>query len=284
MSPRRWAAVVLACAAGLAAGAGLGAPAARADVPAGSVTRSAGSVGATLSWQGGAYAVSSPRLQISRGGIVVSDLDVSDMCKDCLLVPDSGRFSILHVADLDHDGEPEVIFDTSSGGAHCCTETRIYGYQAAAGTYRRTASQPWGNAGYELEDLAGDGRLELSGGDDVFAYAFSSYAASVFPPKIVAYAVDRTTGKARLTEVQRRFPKVVRKQAARLLKEIRRARPAGDDTHEIQGAIAAYVADEYLLGHGSAGRAQAARARRRGLTAPGFERELLTFLRRAGYR
>lgn len=284
MSPRRWAAVVLACAAGLAAGAGIGAPAARAEVPAGSVTKSAGGVSATLSWQSGAYAVSSPRLQISRGGTVVSDLDVSDVCKDCLLVPDSGSFSILHVADLDRDGEPEVIFDTSSGGAHCCTDARIYGYQAAAGTYRRTASQYWGNAGYELRDLAGDGRLELSGGDDAFAYAFSSYAASVFPPKIVAYSVDRATGKARLTEVQRRFPKVIRKQAAGLLKEIRRARPAGDGSHEIQGVIAAYVADQYLLGHGSAGRAQAARARRRGLTAPGFERDLLKFLTRAGYR
>jgi hypothetical protein len=284
MSPYRWAAAVLACVAGLAAGAGVGAPAARAEVPGGTVTKAAGSVSATLSWQSGEFAATSPRLQISRGGTVVSDLDVSDECKECLLVADSGGFSILHVADLDGDGEPEVLFDTNSGGAHCCTTTRIYGFTAATGTYRRTASQYWGNSGYDVKDLDRDGRAELSGGEDAFAYAFSSYSASVFPPKIVRYTVDRTTGRAKLTQVQKRFPAVVRRQAAALRKAIRRARPATDGTHEIQGAIAAYVADEYLLGHGAVGRAAAARARRRGLTAPGFERDLLTFLKRFGYR
>jgi len=53
---------------------------------------------------------------------------------------------------------------------------------------------------------------------------------------------------------------------------------------EYQGAIAAYVADQYLLHRGSVGRAELRRARRRGLTAPGFQTRLLAFLRRTGYR
>ncbi len=269
------------------AGAFAAAPAAQADTSAGSVTKSAGTVSATLSWKGGEFAVTSPRLQVSRGGTVVTDISVADACKDCLLIEDTAGnaadpYSILHVADLDADGEPEVFFDAYSGGAHCCTSTRFYTYRSAANTYRRAPSQYWGNGSYEVKDLDGDGTLELNGGDDAFAYAFSSYAASAFPPRIIRFQGDPATGKSTLTDATRRFPARIRAQAARLLKVIRKAKRAPDQ--EIQGAIAAYVADQYLLGKGSVGRAELARARKRGLTAVGFETNLLKFLKAAGYR
>ncbi|MCW3014666.1 MAG: hypothetical protein JWO02_1758 [Solirubrobacterales bacterium] len=282
MNKHRATRLVLAVAAGVLAGA----PAAHAEVSAGSVTKTAGSVSATLSWKGGEFAVSEPRLKVSRAGTVVTDVSVADTCKSCLLVEDAAGnsadpYTILHVADLDADGEPEVLFDTYSGGAHCCITTRFFTYRPATATYGRSPSQYWGNGGYEVEDLDGDGRLELSGDDDSFAYAFSSYAASAFPPKIIRYARD-AAGRSTLTDVTRRFPTVIRADAAPLLKAIRKAKP--DPTHEIQGAIAAYVADQYLLGKGSVGKAELARARKRGLTAPGFQTDLLKFLKQTGYR
>jgi hypothetical protein len=266
------------------AGAIAVAPAADAQTSAGSVTKSAGTVSATLSWKAGEFGATAPRLQVSRAGTVVTDISVADACKDCMLTEDTAGnpYSIFHVVDLDADGEPEVFFDAYSGGAHCCTSTRFYTFRSATTTYKRAPSYFWGNTGYEVTDLDNDGTLELAGSDDAFAYAFASYAASGYPPKIIRYTGNPKTGASNLTDVTRRFPAVIRKNAAFYLKDIRKAKP--EPAHEIQGAIAAYVADQYLLGKGSVGKAEIARARKRGLTAPGFQTNLLKFLKLAGYR
>jgi hypothetical protein len=147
----------------------------------------------------------------------------------------------------------------------------------------RARRASWGNARYAVADLDGDGRLELSGADDSFAGAFSAYAGSAFPPKIIRYAHDPATGRSSLTNVTRRFPQIIRAEAARLLRKIRRAKP-DPDSFQTQGLLAAYVAGQYLLNRGSVGKAELARARRRGLTAPGFQTRLLRFLKQTGYR
>ncbi len=274
----------------LAAGALLSAaPAPR--LGAASVTKSAGSVSATLSWKkdGEFGPAREPRLQVARAGVVVTDMSVASACSSCALVEDqtiygdTEPFSIMHVADLDADGEPEVLFDVHSGGAHCCVTTRFFTYRPERNTYARAPSQYWGNAHYEVVDLDGDGRLELYGADDSFAGAFSAYADSAFPPKIIRYTRDPATGRSSLTNVTRRFPQVIRAEAARLLRKIRRAKP-DPDSFQTQGLLAAYVAEQYLLHRGSVGKAELARARRRGLTAPGFQTRLLRFLKQTGYR
>ncbi len=269
----------------LVAGALLGAPPAAG---AESVTKGAGSVSATLSWQKGEFGlVSRPRLQVARAGVVVTDTSVASACRSCALVEDrtidGEPFSIMHVADLDADGEPEVLFDVHSGGAHCCVTTRFFTYRPERNTYARAPSQYWGNAHYEVVDLDADGRLELSGADDSFAGAFSAYAGSAFPPRIIRYTRNPATGRSALTNVTRRFPQVIRAEAARLLRKIRRAQP-DPDSFQTQGLLAAYVAEQYLLNRGSVGKAELARARRRGLTAPGFQTRLLRFLKQTGYR
>lgn len=266
------------------------APSGAQQEAAGSITKSAGAVSATLSWKAGTFGAASPRLAIRRGGVAAADLDVSDVCKPdaCVLMPDptgpdEGTYSILHVADLDGDGEPEVMFDTFSGGAHCCITQRIYGYVPQTGSYRRRASVAWGNNAYAVKDLDHDGAFELSGSDDRFAYAFASYAGSWFPPQVLAYRVPAAGGSARLTDVTRRFPAVVRANAAEALKIIRKvSRP--DPAFEVQGVVAGYVADQYLLGKASVGRAELARARSRGLVAKTFPADLLRFLKQTGYR
>jgi hypothetical protein len=281
-SPRRSAAAL---AGALLASLCLAAPASALD--AGSITKSAGDVEATVSWDAAELGVANPRMTIARSGATVFDGPITDVCPPgCFLVADDPQYSngsILHVVDLSGDGVPEVSLDTFSGGAHCCIVQRIYGRRPADGFYTRVRSQYWGNSGYDIVDLDGDGVPEMSGSEDAFAYAFSSYASSVFPPKIIAFGYIGNTATAVTEDRTRRFPAIIRKQAARLLKDIRNA-PREHGTHEIQGAIAAYVADRYLLGQAKVARAELRRARRLGLTAKGFETELLRFLKRLGYR
>ena len=276
----------------LTAGALLSAaPGAAAQSDAASVTKSAGSVSATVSWKtdGEFGAAREPRLRVARAGVVVTDMSLASACRMCSLIEDhtpSGDtepHSILHVADLDADGEPEVLVDVFSGGAHCCLSTRFFTYRPESNTYKRAPSQYWGNAHYDVEDLDGDGRLELNGADDSFAGAFSAYAYSAFPPKIIRYTRDPATGRSSLTNVTRRFPQVIRAEAARLLRKIRRAKP-DPNSFQTQGVLAAYVAGQYLLHRGAVGKAELARARRRKLTAPGFQTQLLRFLKQTGYR
>jgi hypothetical protein len=281
---RRAAAAAVAAAAALCA-----APGAASAGEAGSIVKRAGVVEATLAWDAGEFGVANPRLRIVRAGAVAFDGPITDVCAEgCILVADdrkSAAGSMLNVADLDRDGEPEVVVDTYSGGAHCCTSAHVHDFRAATGTYARLTVE-WGNSGYRLRDLGGDGRFEMIGTDDAFAYAFTAYAGSARPPKVVRYA-HGPDGLPVLKEVTRRFPKLVRSDARSLLRAIRRAR-RGDD---MRGVVAAYVADQYLLRRGRVGIRELDRARRRGLLSGiggpegrAYRAALLRFLRTHGYR
>jgi hypothetical protein len=103
------------------------------------------------------------RLRILRDDLVVLDQAVAASCPSCLAVPAGfGETPSIRAADLDADGEPEVLLDLYSGGAHCCFSTRFFRY--AEPTYS-PVEHDWGNAFDRLRDLEPDGRPELAGGD-----------------------------------------------------------------------------------------------------------------------
>jgi hypothetical protein len=194
-------------------------------------------------------------LRIRRGDAPVFDRDVRPLCGDCVAWPvsggDPGASSVV-VKDLDADGEPEVLLDLSTGGAHCCVYTTFF--RATPAGYAARAHS-WGNPSYRLRDLGSDGRPEFVTGDDRFNYAFSCYACSAVPIKIQRYTASG------LVNVTRNFRAQIRMDAARAWISYRRAvklhvTPAG--------LLPAYFADEYGLGRGKAGwariRAAVARA------------------------
>ncbi len=257
---------------------------------AGSIVKRAGAVEATLAWDAAEFGVANPRLKIVRAGAVAFDAPIADICPEgCILVaddPKSGLRSMLNVADLDRDGEPEVVVETFSGGAHCCTQAHVHDFRAATGSYGRLSVE-WGNSGFRLRDVGGDKLFEMVGTDDAFAYAFTAYAGSARPVKVLRYG-HGADGLPLLKDVTRRFPKLIRADARRLLRTIRKAR-RGDD---MRGLVAAYVAEQYLLRRGRVGLRELDRAQRRGLLAGGggqpegraYRRALLRFLREHGYR
>jgi hypothetical protein len=178
------------------------------------------------------------------------------------------------VRDLDGDGEPEVVLDLYSGGAHCCWYTQVYRY-LPAGTYRPLV-HVWGNVGYELEDVSGDGVPELVTRDDRFSYAFASFADSRWPLRIFGYR------QGRLSFLTASFPRELGRDATALWREASRGKRPNE------GVLAAWTADECLLGHANGAFATleslGRQARLRGDEAPArYLAHLRRFLRRTGY-
>jgi hypothetical protein len=203
----------------------------------------------------------------------------------CSLLASGKRDSPLQVRDLDADGEPEVLVDAFTGGAHCCATTEVF-HRDAAGAYA-AVGLGWGNGGYDVRDLDRDGRPELVTADDAFAGAFTAYAASYSPVEVVRFNAARRSG---LVTVTRRFAAVVRTDLARVRRLIRSQRRRRDA--DLRGVAAAEIADLYLLGRPrTAVRTLDAHVRRGDVDGGGpasrgraFRRDLLRFLRRNGYR
>jgi virginiamycin B lyase len=120
----------------------------------------------------------------------------------------------LTVRDLDGDGEPEVTLTVYASGSQCCSWTRFYRYDRARGTYA-VRQHVWGYFGGEpvVRDLDGDGRPELRSLDGRFFERFGRQAAR--PVQIWSYR-DGT-----LRDVTRRFPRLVRQDAAKIWRSYR---------------------------------------------------------------
>lgn len=82
------------------------------------------------------------------------------------------------------DRIPSVIFDSFSGGAHCCAELKVV--TASAG-HLKTIDLPNidGEPDHQFpKDIDGDGIRDFRRQDDAFQYQFSSGAGSYSPPQI----------------------------------------------------------------------------------------------------
>ncbi len=181
----------------------------------------------------------------------------------------------LEIIDLDRSGEPEVLLNLYSGGAHCCYSTRIYSFVGGAPPYVSILHE-WGNAGYRLEDLDADKKLEFVTGDDRFDTAFTSHAASRRPPQVWRYA------DGRLVNVTRSYPALIEKDAAECWKAFEELSPKDPTGDQVRGLLAAYLADQYLLGRASEGWNRLIGAYRKP-DRKKFFAQLTAFLQKSGY-
>jgi subtilisin-like proprotein convertase family protein len=213
-----------------------------------------GQVRAVLSYKedGGFYR--DARLEIDRAGIARLDAPVRRLRRYY------ARPVRLLVRDLDADGDPEVVLDVYTNGAHCCTQSLIYRYERVRHRYTRTLHD-WGNAypTYRIVDADRDGHPELRSVDDRFAYVFTAFAGSFFPVRIWRFE------HGRLLDVTRRFPAQVSANAGSLWKDYLSFRRQHID---VRGALAAWLADEYLLGREEEGWRRLETAYRHGELGP----------------
>jgi hypothetical protein len=186
--------------------------------------------------------VSNAQLAITRGGQRAYSGAVASQLVNCqfgcwpLTVTGITTDSV-EVAELESNGEPDVLLHLWSGGAHCCIIDQIYSWSAASSTYG-VVERSWGDLRPRLQDLASNGQLEFLTGDDRFAYAFTSYAHSGFPIEIFIFR------SGTFIDVTRSYRSLVAADARKWLKAYR----ANVHRSECLGYLAAWAADEYLLG------------------------------------
>ena len=261
-----------------------------------SVSASAGPVTATLTGIGAAgghtlTAASSVRLTIAWGGAVAFNRPLRPCRFGCepgeSPDPSAARVATVRVADLDGDGEVEVLVDRSDGFSPCCTlETAILRRDPATGAYGEL-DRHWGDR-YQIDDLDGDRRAELVSGDLRFYQRFASRLVGFqLPVQIVAL---RGPG---LVDVTRAHPGPVRRQARRLARLLAETIAIADGRRPgnrmlaraaLRPQLAAYAADERVLGRRSVGDRRVAREVARGRVSAGFRRALMRFLGSMGYR
>lgn len=232
-------------------------------------TAQSGNVQAEVSFDRQEYGLKNLRLKVSRSGQVVFNQPILE--SDYFRLADYEN-QVPKVLDLDGDGEPEVVVDLFSGGAHCCTSSWIYRYQSKQKTYDFIQAN-WRDIGYQLQDLDQDRIPEFISADARFAYAFSSFAGSGFPIAIWQYR------QGKLLNVTRRYPKLVYSDALRYWKIYEQIR---SQDAEVKGILAAYLADKYLLGQAADGW-QRVRAAYQDKDRQQFFTELEKFLKETGY-
>ena len=90
--------------------------------------------------------------------------------------------------DVTGEGQPDVVIETFSGGAHCCFSTLVYDLGPALTKVMET---PQSNCSGQFEDLDGDGAFEFVTCDDLFACTYCACAFSPFVRVILQYEPGR---------------------------------------------------------------------------------------------
>lgn len=149
------------------------------------------------------------------------------------------NFGSVRLEDLNGDRRPEVVVETFSGGAHCCTNTIVHSWQLFR--FVRAETGPLDGGGGTFLDLDKDGKQEFVSADNRFLYRFSSYAGSV-PPTVIL----RLQGNE-FKDITRNYPNYLRQQAIAMKKDFLEAKAKGE-LYEVNGFLAGYVAQKALIG------------------------------------
>ncbi len=148
------------------------------------VSRQFGDLTLTVSGRAVADGMTIPVLSIAQDRRVIFQTAIQESAT-------TGGNAEIRVARLDAaSSEPQIVFSSFWGGAHCCTVTRIV--TRVSGQWRAIDGRTLdGDGGYGLEDIDGDGAHELVSVDNSFLYRFASYAGSHAPTRIERLVGDR---------------------------------------------------------------------------------------------
>lgn len=227
-----------------------------------SVEASRGSVAAELWWDDGDEGGWSDLwLTVTRDDEAAYDRAVrfrgceEPSCVPAAALPFYRRRQPLQVRDLDADQEPEVIAEVLTSTGHCCKVALVLRWD---GRRYEQAVHNFGIPDARLRDLGRNGRPEFVSADGRFAYAFDSFAGSWFPPQVWSYE------RGRFRDATRSHPGLIRDHARAAKRAFERYADRSGAVNYGGGALAAWVADQRLLGNGRAARDFLDRQRRSG--------------------
>jgi hypothetical protein len=198
-------------------------------------TAHAGVVTASFSFSGKFPDFSHQRLKIERSGKVVYDQKVVDPATCGTLCGPAAKNSVQLVA-LDGGSDPNVVLHLFSGGASCCLVDQVFTFDPGTMTYLRT-TQNFGDYGASIKRL--DGQERFVSANYEFKYAFTDGADSGEPLQVFKFSGGK------FADVTQGYPKLVAADATKWLKFFKHDQKNG------VGVLAAWAADEDLLGHSS---------------------------------
>jgi hypothetical protein len=208
-------------------------------------TASSGSVSATFtSTNAGDGQFKDLNITVTRGGVqAYSGMPKVRGCAQPYCAPDTvdgGTRQALSVADVDGDGEPEVIVNMYSGGAHCCEIAVVLRW---TGNAYKVLQRNFADAGYRLVPAPPGGiSAAFVSADARFGYEFTAYAFSGMPLQV--YRIDDGAWSDQTLS----YEADLKADAARWKKAYMKVRR----TRESLGVLAAYIADEYQLDRATA--------------------------------
>ena len=254
----------------VAAATSLAAP---ARASAGTLHAHSGAVSATVTYTGSQAPGQEKNLKLT---IVRSGKTV--VAHRAITYHDCGGYCViagLDVANVEGNGEPDVVVDLFTGGAHCCWIGLVYRYHAGGYT---PIARSFGNGDYRIERIGG--RQVFLTTDDRFYYAFASFAASGAPIQIISVSGGR------FRDVTRGHTERIMSDAAFWWKTY--LSNANDQQSETEGVFADWAADQELLGHGALVQkrlaAELAKHHLHGMIAANkYGKALIAFLRHTGY-
>lgn len=145
----------------------------------------------------------------------------------------------VQIAEIDPGNpHPEVVVSFYTGGAHCCSDTRVITSNADGSTWQTVDFGEFDGGPMLATDLNGDGRYEFRTRDNAFLYTFACYACSEAPLELLT--VENGAVKTITTDAS------FRPAHAAYLKTMIENVPDED----VNGFLAGYVGEKILLGEG----------------------------------
>ena len=124
-----------------------------------------------------------------------------------------GWIDTINAYDFNHDGKKYLAIGSYTGGAHCCVILHLGVMED--GKFKIPDTLFIGNAGFNIADIDNDGILEIESASDMFAYAFTNYAETRFPPRV--YRIKNNKFK----DVTKNYPKKVLDYIEELKKDLK---------------------------------------------------------------
>jgi hypothetical protein len=163
-----------------------------------------------------------------------------------------GWIDTMGTYDFNGDGKRNLLIGSYTGGAHCCI--MIFIGVMENGKFKIPDTLFLGNAGFNITDFEKDGKLEIETASDMFAYAFTNFAETRFPPRV--YRVNNN----KFVNVTKEYPKPVKDYIEELKADLKEFTDKGfecyginDDTFNtdagsVKTILAAITACYYSIG------------------------------------